>query len=132
MRGTTDMKIRTGFVSNSSTSSFLVCGWKYPMPKDTESLRALFTKLCGETLDPGMSDNNITGAICDVLYEKNLGFCNEDDCFYIGNYIGVSDSSDDGEPLRDWQSWLTPTEKLGIDEEIENKEPRVYILDALG
>jgi hypothetical protein len=78
------MKIRLGFVSNSSSSSFLI----YGMELDEEELLELASKINPE-IDPEFYDEDILDDVLDVLYEKTdelkLDFKNV--CgisFYIG------------------------------------------------
>jgi hypothetical protein len=49
------MKVRSGFVSNSSTTSFALIGWKLPLPKTPAGLWELLHKL-GYTPKPPLPD----------------------------------------------------------------------------
>ncbi len=74
------MKLRKGFVSNSSTCSFIICGYKVADEKNnflvvqkllgkTKEEILVEMKACSYYKDKELSDNDIEDYCCDYLYE---------------------------------------------------------------
>ena len=133
------MKIRTGFVSNSSTSSYIVCGWKYPYPETVEEMIKVILKIDASCINPddyiekddidlldeilddlSCGDNNVLGLKGEQTGEESRRG------LYFGNITATyTDISIQEETVEKWMQFLKPFPP-GIDEEIESHFPKVY------
>lgn len=89
------MKIRTGFVSNSSSSSFVVLGFPVPCPRDYDEAYALTEEI--EKLDVGtfMDFENDTIYVGKTLMTwDGEGDCSTVDAFSVEEYIGKINSNE--------------------------------------
>ena len=80
------MKVRSGFVSNSSSSSFCIYGTTVT---DRDALNELYKKLCPPTTGDGEEEDDIECYDqCELISEKiGVGFVcdSESDYFYFGD-----------------------------------------------
>jgi len=126
------MKTRQGLVSNSSTSSFIVVGYKLKYDhRDKNSLLEIVKKL-----DPTKIDANDTEAAWDILYElQNEGredgleifLDGEDGSVYVG--IVLADVSSDGDSLENKAYDIKDlVEKCNIAKKLldTQEDPKIY------
>jgi len=84
LRGVVKMKIRQGFVSNSSSCSFIICGFKLPEEKSKETYKKITKKTDEEVLSDmrensyykdqkEIQDYDIEDYCNDILYEGISG-----------------------------------------------------------
>jgi len=87
------MKIRSGFVSNSSSSSFVICGFKLPDGKSTDMYKMISKK----------TDEEIIDDMKKLVYYKDKelkDFDFEDycwECLYEGDFLGMDTDIEMGE-----------------------------------
>jgi len=94
------MKHRKGFVSNSSSSSFVVIGYKVDMSRDSTDLEDLAQKLAPEVMaelkelatkdgefDEDSFEDEIYGALYSGKLFKGVDFISDDSIGYLGKEI---------------------------------------------
>lgn len=89
------MKTRNGFVSNSSSSSFVIVGYKLEMPKNNSEKLEMLKKLYPER---NLTEDNI---IDDIFHESMEQYSNFDILYdgeggylYVGNLVEYTDQAD--------------------------------------
>ena len=115
------MKIRQGFVSNSSSSSFILVGIKLDDSLNTEELakkyikEEVITEYIGSDIDKYTGDDS-DGWWNDLWYEcaydgdfidENLDFINDDDRSFLGKIL-----ADDDDDLEDGEYSISELSKI--------------------
>ena len=127
------MKIRNGFVSNSSTSSFIVCGWKYPLETPDELIK-IISKIDASKIRPDMDEDNMDSLyeiLDDISCNHDHFLCKQSDgmvILFAGNIQSTTTEIDiEEETVEEWMGFLKPFPP-GVDTEIEQHFPKVFKL----
>lgn len=119
------MKIRSGFVSNSSASSFIICGWEGKLEADTiKKLEAHFGTEYEE------DEDYPTDAMCEFLSACKLGMAYDDEDYknmaWGRSFCSSYNNSVDQLDFQEMQKILKEMNVLG--EALEIGEAHFYLI----
>jgi hypothetical protein len=123
------MKIRNGFVSNSSSSSYLIYGWTIPIPDDKDDFRELL-----EELNVYIEEDikHWHDKLKELLYvscsSENIIISEGLDKIIYGNYMEIDDWFTESDNIFDWEKWMKNPKNYFPSK--THDEPKIYTIPS--